>query len=90
MDEPGRAEEAIAHFEASIRLQPDCPQAYNNLEIALSSTIGGRLPDAVAEYEAAVRIDPGYADAHSNLAAALAKMPGRESEATAQSRPLCG
>jgi tetratricopeptide (TPR) repeat protein len=85
MDEPGRAAEAIAHLQASIRLQPDYPQAYNNLGIALSR-IPGRLPEAISDFEAAVRIQPDYADAQDNLGLALAGLPGRLPEAIAHFR----
>lgn len=80
VDEPGRADEAISHFEASIRLQPDYPQAYNNLGIALAR-IPGRLPEAISYLEAAVRIEPDYAEAQNNLGIALAGVPRRLPEA---------
>ena len=77
----GRTSEAIAQYEAALRLKPDYAQAHNNLGIALAST--GRGPEAIAQYEAALRLKPDYADAHSNLGVALARL-GHTPEAIAQ------
>ena len=66
LNEPGRLEEAIDHFRAALRLQPNYPQTYDNLGIALSN-IPGRLPEAITYFEAAVRIQPDYAQAQNNL-----------------------
>jgi tetratricopeptide (TPR) repeat protein len=73
---PGRLPDAIAHYEAALRLKPNYVDAHNNLAVELAK-IPARLPDAIAHYEAALHLKPGYAEAHSNLAAALAEMPGR-------------
>ncbi len=72
--------EAIAHFEAALRLEADYPQAWNNLGIALSR-IPGRLPEAIADFEMALRIQPDYAQAQNNLGIALSNIPGRLPEA---------
>jgi Flp pilus assembly protein TadD len=76
----GQLPEAIAHFEAVLRLDPRNPQAHNDLAVALAQS--GRLPEAVSEYEAALSSDPNFAEAHHNLANALIA-EGREAEATA-------
>ena len=57
LQQPGRLPDAIAHFEAALRINPDLAQAHFNLGNALSQ-LPGRLPDALAEYEAALRITP--------------------------------
>ena len=49
--------EAITHFEAALRINPDLVEAHFNLGNALSQ-LPGRLPDAIAQYEAALRIRP--------------------------------
>jgi protein O-mannosyl-transferase len=54
---PGRQEEAIAHYEAALRINPDVMEAHYNLGNALA-TMPGRLPEAVSELEAAFRIRP--------------------------------
>jgi len=58
---PGRLAEAIAHYEAALRLQPDLAEAHYNLGMALAQ-IPGRLPDAIAHCEAAVRLKPDFAE----------------------------
>jgi protein O-mannosyl-transferase len=82
LNDPGRLNESIDHFEAALRLQPNYPQTYNNLGIALSG-IPGRLPEAINDFETAVRIQPDYAQAQNNLGLALARVPGRLPEAIA-------
>ncbi len=54
---------AIAALQKAIALDPDLPEAHNNLGIL-------RLSDA--DFLEAIRIQPDYADAHSNLATLLA------------------
>src|ERR1700689_518176 len=80
---PGRLPDAIAEYQAALRIKPDYAEAHVNLGIALSFT-PGRLPDAVAEYQAALQIDPDYAEAHLNLGNILSQAPGRQSEAIAE------
>ena len=63
--ELGRAQPAIAHFEASLQLKPDTAAAHYNLGTAL--TVARRLNEAGAQYREALRIDPSYAAAHNNL-----------------------
>jgi len=47
---PGRLNDAIAEFEAAVRLNPDYFEAHNNLGFVLAQA-PGRLNDAVAQYE---------------------------------------
>ena len=79
---PGRLPEALAHYEAALRIKPRFAEAHDNLANVLT-TIPGRLPEALAHYEEALRIKPDYVEAHYNLAVALATIPGRMPEALA-------
>ena len=53
----GRTPEAIAEFEAALRLEPGSAKAHYNLGVVLWR-IGGRLPEALAHFDAALRISP--------------------------------
>jgi tetratricopeptide (TPR) repeat protein len=75
--------DAIAEYQAALRLRPDFAKTHNNLGTALSK-IPGRLPEAIAEYQAALRIEPDFVGAHINLGNALAQTPGRLPEAIAE------
>jgi tetratricopeptide (TPR) repeat protein len=61
----GRAGEAAAHLEASVRLKPESTAAHFNFGTAL--TLGGRLDEAIEQYRQALQIKPDYALAHNNL-----------------------
>ena len=67
-----RNADAIAHFEAALRISPDYPEAHNNLGFVLSQT-PEQLPEAVKQYEAALRLQPNSAEAHNGLGAALVR-----------------
>jgi tetratricopeptide (TPR) repeat protein len=73
---PGELPNAIAEFEAALRIRPDYAEAHYNLGNALA-LMPGRMPDAIAEYEAALRSAPNLIEAHYSLGNALAHMPGR-------------
>jgi len=79
----GRERDAMAEYQAALRIDPDYVDAHNNLGNALSQ-IPGRLPDAMAEYQAALRINPDSAEAHNNLGNALSQIPGRLPDAMAE------
>jgi protein O-mannosyl-transferase len=81
---PGRAQEAIPHLEAALRLNPKLAEAHNNLGLILGD-LPGRSSDAIAEYQAALGIRPDYADAHNNLGSALSDA-GRRDQAIAEYR----
>jgi tetratricopeptide (TPR) repeat protein len=83
LDVPGRLADAMAEFEAALRIKPDDAEAHNNLGSALIK-VPGRLADAMAEFEAALRINPEYAEAHNNLGNALLNLPGRAADAMAE------
>jgi len=55
--DPARINDAIGHFEAALRLDPNYADAHVNLGVALSQ-LPGRIPDAIAQLEAAERIQP--------------------------------
>jgi tetratricopeptide (TPR) repeat protein len=67
--EAGRADDAIAEYAESLRLNPQSAQTQYNLGIALS--VRGRRGEAIAAFEAALRLEPDYAQAHANLGALL-------------------
>ena len=77
----GLAVDAIAQFEAALRLRPDAPETHNNLGIALAQS--GRPKDAERHFREALRLKPDYADAHFNLGIALADS-GHPAEAIAE------
>jgi tetratricopeptide (TPR) repeat protein len=82
-DMPGRLPDAIAEYQAALRIKPDFAEAHVNLGNSLSQ-IPGRLPDAIAEYQAALQIKPDYAEAHNDLGIALSFTPGRLQDAMAE------
>jgi tetratricopeptide (TPR) repeat protein len=65
----GRIDEAEAHYERAIQLQPDYAPAYNNLGVMQRAA--GRVDEAIATYERALLLKGDYPDAHYNLANAL-------------------
>jgi len=79
---PGRLPDAVSHYEAALRINPDYADAHFNLANALV-TLPGRTPEALVHYEAVLRLLPNHTGAHTNLAHALQSIPGRTSEAVA-------
>jgi tetratricopeptide (TPR) repeat protein len=73
-----RFDEAAAHAQEAIRLNPAFADPHNNLGVALREL--GRLAEAEAAFRTAVSRNPGHADARSNLGAALQRQ-GRIPEA---------
>jgi tetratricopeptide (TPR) repeat protein len=69
LQEQGRLDEAIAHYQRAAALEQDYAPAYNNMGTALRAM--GRVDDAIAAYERALASMPDYPDAHYNLANAL-------------------
>ena len=80
LSQEGRAAEAVAEFQAALRLKPDYADAENNLGVALGQ-MPGRSGEAIAHFRAALGLRPDYADAHYNLGIALANRPGGMPEA---------
>jgi tetratricopeptide (TPR) repeat protein len=81
----GREVDAVAEFEAAVRLKPEDPDYHVNLGLALAQ-MPGRLMDAIAEYQTSLRSDPHLPAAHLNLGLALTSMPGRLQDAIAEYR----
>jgi len=77
---PGRLPEAIAHFEAAARINPNDAYVQNDLAETLAR-LPGHGPEELVHYEQALRLNPNYPEAHNNLAVALAAIPGRLPEA---------
>ncbi len=75
-------EEAINHYNNTLRIDPRYTKAYYNLGVILAEMPGRRL-DAIRAYEGAIAVQADFADAHNNLAVQLASESGREGEALA-------
>jgi protein O-mannosyl-transferase len=73
--------EAIAHYQAALRLRPDYPEALNNMSFPMLQA--GRLPEAIEYLQHAVQVKPDYAAARNNLGIAYFKS-GDVSKATEQ------
>ncbi len=58
-------DEAIAHYLAALKLNPDSAVTHNNLARIYHTQ--GRLDDAIKHYNAALEIDPKLSLAHNNL-----------------------
>ncbi|WP_375201383.1 tetratricopeptide repeat protein [Hyphococcus sp.] len=69
-------ENAAADFQKAIDADPNFPDAYNNLGVALKNL--GRLEEAVEKYAKAISIKPDYAEAYFNMANALRDLERRE------------
>ncbi|MBF0560981.1 MAG: tetratricopeptide repeat protein [Alphaproteobacteria bacterium] len=65
----GRLEKAVEGYEQALALEPNLPDALNNLGVAYLAQ--GRLGDAIARYEQALHLRPDYPDALNNLGLAL-------------------
>jgi tetratricopeptide (TPR) repeat protein len=65
----GRPNEAIAHYDLAIQIDPDYKEGHHNLGLTLAGR--GDVEGAKREYTEALRIDPRYKEAHNNLAAVL-------------------
>jgi tetratricopeptide (TPR) repeat protein len=77
---PDHVAEALAHYEAALRIRPDYAEAHNNLAILLAK-LPDRHAEALTHYEQALHFQPDFSEAHDNLANLLATIPGREAEA---------
>ena len=77
---PGRLPDAIAEYEAALRIEPNIVEAETSLGNTLRH-VPGREAEALPHLEKALRIDPNFALAHYNLGVALASIPGRAPDA---------
>lgn len=64
--ERGEPEEAIQHYQAMLRLNPDYPEGHSNFGNALFQL--NRVAEAEAQYRRAIELNPAYVDARLNLA----------------------
>ena len=62
--------EAVAEYQAALRIKPDYAKAHYNLGLALDSQ--GKVAEAISEYTAALQINPDDPAPHNNLGLALA------------------
>ncbi|MGB7566241.1 MAG: tetratricopeptide repeat protein [Chitinivibrionales bacterium] len=74
----GMYADAETLYMTTIRKNPDCWMAHNNLGLLLASS--GRTSEAIFHYRAALETNPNYAQAHNNLGLLLAEA-GRTDEA---------
>ena len=58
-------DEAIAHYQKALQINPDYAEAHNNLGNALLQK--GRVAEAITHYQKALQIKPDYAVVHDNL-----------------------
>src|SRR5262249_46343529 len=65
LQELKRLDEAIAHFQKTLALNPNHAQAHNNLATVFKEI--GRFDEAAAHYQKALVINPGDAEVYSNL-----------------------
>ncbi len=79
-ESPDRAGEAIAHYEAVVRIDPGHFRAHYNAGTLLMD-LPGRQPDALRHLESAVKIQPDNVEARVNLGVLLADVPARSREA---------
>jgi tetratricopeptide (TPR) repeat protein len=77
----GREDEAVAHFQKALELNPDFAEAHNNLGNFLFQK--GDVDEAMARYQKALELKPDYAIARYNLGNTLIKK-GDLDEAMAQ------
>jgi protein O-mannosyl-transferase len=76
----GRVEEAIAHFQKALEIQPKYAQAHHHLGCALLAH--GRVDEALAHFRKALELRPNHAETHNNLGVVL-RQQGQLENATA-------
>ncbi len=79
----GKPAEAVADYQAAIRLKPDNATAHLDFGTALDTM--GKKTEAIQEYEKALQFDPHNVAAHRNLGVVLVEM-NRLPEAIAHDR----
>jgi len=76
----GRQEQALADFDAAVRLDPMNANAYSNRGLTYSEL--GRQAEALADYDAAIRLDPMNANAYTKRGVLYHRL-GRDNKALA-------
>ena len=76
MAKGGRYDEAAAHFEKVLKIQPDLYEGLFNMAVVRSHQ--DRLPEAIEYFQAAIRSQPDVPQAHVQLALALWKQNRNE------------
>lgn len=82
----GEEQEAIAHFDRAIALDPDHAQALYGRAVALQKT--GNVAAALPDYERALKLDPANVEAWYNFGAAHQLMQSFEEAFAAYSKTL--
>jgi Flp pilus assembly protein TadD len=83
LQEQGRLDEALAHYQRAVAVKADYEPAFNNMGVALQAK--GDLPHAVVTLQRAIALRPDFPDAHNNLGIAL-MAEGKSDEAVAEFR----
>jgi tetratricopeptide (TPR) repeat protein len=81
LDQKGRGDEAITHYQKALDIYPGKAEAHDNLGTALLKK--GKVDEAITHYQQAVQINPGFAAAHNNLGNAF-RQKGSVDEAITQ------
>ena len=84
--ERGRVEEALPHFEAAVRIEPNAVEGWFNLGTAYS--LLAEPAKALPAFEKAVAIAPNDAESHASLADAYFKLGNTEPARKAAARAL--
>ena len=70
--EQGELDEAMAHFQQALQIEPYYAEAHNNLGIVLLEQ--GRTDESLTRFQEAIQLKSDYADAHFNRSATLLLM----------------
>ncbi len=69
LEQKGREDKAITHFQKALGIKPDYALAHYNFGNAFLQK--GRVDEAITQYQEALQIQPGIEEAHNNLGIAL-------------------
>ena len=69
LQEKGRIDEAIEHYQEAVRIKPKYARAHSNLGSVLHEQ--GQIDEAIKHYQEALRVKPDYVKVHNNLGMAL-------------------
>ena len=67
----GQVDEAIAHYQKALEIEPDYAEAHYNLGSVLAGR--GQVDEAIAHYQKALEIKPDFVPARRSLEAARVK-----------------